>query len=292
MTARPFRFGINLLTAGPRSEWLDKARRAEDLGYDVILVPDHLGMPAPFPALVAAAEVTTRPRLGTLVLNAGFYRPALLAREVASTDQLVGGRLEVGLGAGYVREEFEAAELPFPGARERVDHLAHVTSELRRLLAADDHRPVPAQRPAPPMMLAGNGDRLLRLAARHADIVGLAGVSPDRTAGLGEAGQAALAQRIELVRTAAGERFAELELNLLIQAVALAGTGEPDLSLPRRFLPDLSDDELLQLPGVLHGSEQQIAETLHRYRETYGLTYFALTEPSMVDFAKVINYLR
>lgn len=113
--ARPFRFGVNLLAPAPVDEWRAKCRRAEELGYDVILVPDHLGMPAPFPSLVAAAEVTERPRLGTFVLNAGFWNPTLLAREVATTDTLTGGRLELGLGTGYIRAEHDTAGLP--GAR-------------------------------------------------------------------------------------------------------------------------------------------------------------------------------
>jgi hypothetical protein len=92
VACREFRFGVSLIASESRAEWQDKARTAESLGYDIILVPDHLGMPAPFPSLVAAAQITTRPRLGTLVLNAGFYMPALLARDVASTDQLVNGR--------------------------------------------------------------------------------------------------------------------------------------------------------------------------------------------------------
>jgi hypothetical protein len=93
---RPFRFGVNLLSVASRDEWAAKCQQAEQLGYDVVLVPDHLGAPAPFPALVAAAEATERPRLGTFVLNAGLWNPALLAREVATTDQLTGGRLELG----------------------------------------------------------------------------------------------------------------------------------------------------------------------------------------------------
>lgn len=95
---RPFRFGVSLLTSASAAEWRAKCRRAEDLGYDVLLVPDHLGMPAPFPALVAAAA--ERPRLGTFVLDAGFWNPVLPAREVATTAALTGGRLELGLGTG------------------------------------------------------------------------------------------------------------------------------------------------------------------------------------------------
>jgi probable F420-dependent oxidoreductase len=114
MTSRPFRFGVTLLSTGSRSEWQAKARQVQELGYDVLQVPDHLGMPAPFPALVSAAEMTSTLRLGTFVLNTGFYHPAVLARDVAETDQLTDGRLELGLGTGYAEAEFEAAGLPFP----------------------------------------------------------------------------------------------------------------------------------------------------------------------------------
>src|SRR5262245_21046633 len=129
---RPFRFGVNLLTPASAGEWRAKCRRAEELGYDVILVPDHLGMPAPFPALVAAAGATERPRLGTFVLNAGFWNPTLLAREVATTNALTGGRLELGLGTGYVQAEHDRAGLPFGSPRERVDRLRRTVEELRK----------------------------------------------------------------------------------------------------------------------------------------------------------------
>lgn len=111
--ARPFRFGVNMLTPSGGPDWRTRCRRAEQLGYDVILVPDHLGLPAPFPALVAAAEATERPRVGTFVLNAAFWNPTLLAREAAGTDALTEGRLELGIGAGYVREEHDRAGIEF-----------------------------------------------------------------------------------------------------------------------------------------------------------------------------------
>lgn len=141
VSPRPFRFGVNLMTSAPAEEWRAKCRRAEELGYDVILVPDHLGMPAPFPALVAAAEATERPRLGTFVLNAGLWNPALLAREVATTDALTGGRLELGLGAGYVQAEHDSAGLPFGTPGERVDHLRRTVEELDRLLGSESYEP-------------------------------------------------------------------------------------------------------------------------------------------------------
>jgi probable F420-dependent oxidoreductase len=200
----------------------------------VLLVPDHLDMPAPFPALVAAAEATSRPRLGTLVLNIGFYKPSA-AGKMASTAQLVEGRLELSLSAGYAKNEYEAAELPFPSAGQRIDHLAHTVIELRRLLAPDTHRQQAAQLPIPPIMLAGQGDRLLRLAARHADIIGLVGIAPRMQTDGNDSGQAALAKRIAFIRAAAGDRLAMVELSLMIEAVLLTNGHEADLSIFHQF---------------------------------------------------------
>lgn len=182
---RSFRFGVSLIHPSPAEEWRAKCRRAEELGYDVILVPDHLGMPAPFPALVAAAEATERPRLGTFVLNAGFWNPALLAREVATTDALTGGRLELGLGAGYVRAEHDTADLPWGSPGERVDHLRRTVEELDRLLGSGEQQPQPAQKPRVPLLIGGNGDRVLRLSAQHADIAAFGGAYADPTSTTG-----------------------------------------------------------------------------------------------------------
>jgi alkanesulfonate monooxygenase SsuD/methylene tetrahydromethanopterin reductase-like flavin-dependent oxidoreductase (luciferase family) len=118
MTARPFRFGVSMTATETRSAWQAKARQAEGLGYDVLQVPDRLGMPAPFPALVSAGEVTSL-RLGTFVLNTGFYRPAVLARDVAATDQLTDGRLEFGLGTGGGRVRGGGAAVSQSGQANR-----------------------------------------------------------------------------------------------------------------------------------------------------------------------------
>jgi probable F420-dependent oxidoreductase len=292
MTTREFRFGAVLFAGGSRAAWQDTVRRAEDLGYDVILAADHVGRPAPFPALVSAAAVTTRARLGTFVLNAAFYQPALLARDIATTDQLVDGRLEVGLGAGYARHEFEAARLPFPGPGERVEHLRHTVTELRRLFTDESYQPATAQRPAPPLMLAGQGDKLLTLAARYADIVGFSGFNPTTVPTRDDqVDDSAFAERIEFLRVAAGSRFADLELNLLVQAVGLDGAA-PNLAFARSLAPGLSDEALLRKPNVLRGSAGQIAEILHRQRETHGLTYYVANQLDMAAFAKVVDLLR
>jgi len=273
MVSHPFRFGVSLLSGGTAAAWQAKVRQAADLGYDIVQVPDHLGMPAPFPALVSAAEVPG-PRLGTFVLNAGFYRPALLARDVAETGRLLAGRLELGIGTGYNEAEFTAAGLPFASPGQRIDHLEQTIAELRRLVD-----------PMPPLLLGASGERMLRLAAREADIVGFTVVTaqsdPERV----------LADRIELLRAAARDRFEQLELNLFVFAVSV-GEGEPDLTVARQVLGGMPDEQILALPGVLTGSADQVAETLLRYREKYGLTYFGVLETSMTDFAAVIEHLR
>lgn len=268
-----FRFSVGIHSVKSRAALQDKVRRLEGFGFDVLHLPDHLGAPAPFPVLTAIAAATSTVRLGTYVLNVCFYKPALLARDVAAVDQLSDGRLELGLGAGYVREEFEAAELPYPSAGQRVDYLEHVTTYLKQ------------HQPSVPILIAGNGNRLLTVAARHADTIGLTGANPR---GVGDA----LAERIELVRTAAGERFKDLELNLAITAVPSDNSGIPNLSLTRRYAPTLSDEELLALPAVLSGSPGAIADTLRGYRETYGLTSFTVQESHAETFAKVIAEFR
>jgi probable F420-dependent oxidoreductase len=270
---RPFRFGVSLPGIQSRAALAAAAARFEALGFDVLLIRDHLDTAAPLPLLVAAAEATTL-RLGTYVLNAGFYKPALLARDAGTVNQLTDGRLELGLGAGYVREEFEAAELPFPGAASRIRHLEHISSHLRR------------ERPGVPILIAGSGEKVLGVAARQADIIGLTG-TPGGTRGADP-----LAQRIALVRRVAGDRFGALELNLSITAAPTGKSGVPDLSMVRRFAPGLSDRELLQLPGVVSGSAHEIADTLRGYRETYGVSYLSVSGAVAEAFAKVISALR
>ncbi|GAA4549215.1 TIGR03621 family F420-dependent LLM class oxidoreductase [Amycolatopsis samaneae] len=287
MSVRPFRFGVNMAIGESRAKWQDKARRAESLGYDVLMVPDHLGFPAPFPMLASAAEATTTARLGTYVLNSGFYRPALLAREVATIDLLTDGRFELGLGAGYVEEEFKAAELPFVSGGERLKQLKHTVAEVRRMLTGD-HQPPAVQRPAPPIMVAGVGPRMLRFAAEQAEIVGIAGALPlDET----DTGHAALAKTMDLVRTAAASRETAPELNLLVQGV-FPDPSKAELSFQRTLAPELSDERILKLPGMLIGSPATIADKLREYRETYGLTYFSVIEFHMDVFAEVIELLR
>ncbi|WP_029110180.1 LLM class F420-dependent oxidoreductase [Mycobacterium sp. URHD0025] len=270
-----FRFGVSLRATGSQSQIADAARQAEDLGFDVLNVPDHLGAPAPFPTLTAVAAATGRLRIGTFVLNAGFYKPALLARDATALRDLSGGRFDLGLGAGYVREEFEAAELPFPSARDRIDHMRHTIEYL------GEHAP------DIPILVAGNGDRLLTVAAQTADIIGLTGGD-----GVNDGDSDPLAERVSFLRNAAGDRFEQLELNIAITAMPAPGSEMPILNVPRHFLPGLSDEQLLRHPGVLSGSVSAMADHIRGLREKYGITYIIVQIAHAETFGKVIAELR
>lgn len=271
--AKDFRFGMSMRFFKSRARFEEKVKRAEDVGFDILCVPDHLGAVAPIPALTAVAMVTPKIRVSMYVLNAAFYKPALLSRDLEALDKLSDGRLEIGLGTGYVREEFEAAELPYPSAGARVDYLEHMTTYLK------EHHPTT------PILIAGNGDRVLTIAAERADIIGLTG-SKVRPA------EDPLAERIEFVRNAAGDRFDSLELNLAITAVPAEGESMPDLSMTRRYASDLSEEQLLSLPSVLSGTPREMADKLSAFREKYGVTSFTVQDNHIENFAKVIAELR
>lgn len=280
--SRDFRFGVNFLARGTADEFLAQVRHAEQCGVDVVLLPDHLELGAPFPMLVAAAAAAPTVRVGNFVLNAGFYRPALLARDIAGVDQLTGGRVEIGLGAGYVEAEFEAAGIPFGSPGQRVEHMRDMVIELRRLLGDPARTPPPVQTP-PPIMVAGTGNRVLTIAARHADIVALAGLADDE----------ALAERVEYIRRQAGSRFDELELNLIIFDLAI--DREPDLDTLRHHNRDATDGELLRQPNALSGSHDEVVARILQLREQFGITYLTPIEPSAADldaFGRVISELR
>lgn len=290
LTARPFRFAVGITATSTRREWQDRARQAEDLGFDVVQVADHLGMVSPFPALITMAEATDRVRVGTMVLNSGFYRPALLARDVASMGLLTEGRFDFGIGAGpdFAKPEFEVAGLPFPGGRQRIENLADTLTEIRKLFASDHQPPLP--HPIP-VLVAGAGDRLIRVAAEYADTVAMAGVRVAADIASDAAGIAALARRVEFVREAAGERFADLELGLTVQGIELDGH-ESDLRMVRMFNPALTEEQYRYLPGVLHGTARDIAGTLRRYRDEFGITHYSVSESRMRALAAVIAELR
>jgi probable F420-dependent oxidoreductase len=308
---KPFRFGVSIWHVQSRADLVEKARKVEALGYATLTLPDHLtDRIAPVPALAIAAEVTKQLRVGTNVLNNDLRHPVLVAREAAAIDLLTDGRFELGLGAGSIRSEYEQIGLDFDRGAVRVDRLTEAVIVIKGLLrgeqvtfAGKHYRvsghtiaPLPVQKPHPPILIGGNGVRLLTLAAREADIVGLSGLTfraggaapPDlsgwRVSGVDE--------RIPLVREVAGkERFARIELNALVQRVVVT---DDRLRIAEELTArwsQLDAEEILQSPYVLIGTVEQMIEHLQACRERWGISYYVIHEPYLDTLAPVVARL-
>jgi|SRR5215470_2586037 len=290
---REFRFGVNI---GDHSDVLEYARRVEKLRFDVLLAADHLGAPAPFPLLAAAATVTERLRLGTYVINVPFWNPALLAREFATVDVISGGRVEAGLGAGHMKSEFDAAGIPWDGFDARADQLAAAVDELNRLFADGGQQPLPVQRPRPPLLIGGMSDRLLSLAAEHADIIAFSGLFQVKGAEPGKfriVTAAELAERVAFFRSRAGDRADQLERGLLLQWVELC---DDRAAAARRLRAEYgltaSAEELLDSPGLLLGPLDEVIERLHWLRRQYGVSYLVAHERSFAGWSQVVQAMK
>ncbi len=307
-TSRPFRFGLSLAGFDHGHDWGETARRIEDLGYSTMLVPDHLGdQLAPLPAIAAAAAATTRLRVGTFVLANDFRHPVLLAKEAATVDLLSGGRLELGLGAGWRREEYDAAGMSFDAGPVRLARLEESVTVLRGLWAGGpftfhgdhyrvqglDGRPMPAQTGGPPLFLGGGGPRLLALAGRVADIVGLAPRSrPDGTLDPADVSPEATDAKLAVVREAAGSRFANLQLNVLVLAARVgrevSRQGQADeLAAAWTMTPDA----VLASPHAVLGTPEEVVDDLLAKRERFGISYVTVPEPALAAFAPVVERL-
>jgi probable F420-dependent oxidoreductase len=293
---RGFRFGVNSRGIKSRDTLTRLCRDAEQHGYDVLLVPDHLGRnsPAPFPVLVAIADVTERIRVGPFVLNIGFWNPSVLAREVATTDHLTGGRLELGLGAGHMKSEFDGAGIPWQPFGERVQRLASTIDELDRLFSEGLGGYDARQRP--PLMIAGSGLRTLRLAAERADIVGHTGIlqAPGRPPGTFRLGTAAdMDERIRVFRDQAGARAGEIESNILVQRVVVTDNRRAAAEqLIAETNAELTVEEVLEAPCLLIGTVRQIVEQVIERRERWGFSYICVHEPNLAVFGRIIEALR
>jgi probable F420-dependent oxidoreductase len=307
---RPFRTGIIAGTPPEtRGAWRDRVRRVDRLGHDVMLTADHLGMIPPLPPLVAAAEVSDRLRVGTQVLNNDFWNPVLLARDAAAVDVLTGGRLELGFGAGHAAVEFAAAGIAYDRPGRRIDRLVEALPVVRRLLAGErvdsadgdgayrldgaELGFAAAQSPVP-VMVGGNGDRVLRLAAERADIVGLTGF----TAGTGQVhtdlthfSWEGLADRIDHVRRHAGDRFEALELSALLQTVRITeDRRQSAIDFAQGVVGDVGP--LLDSPFVLLGTPEELTGQLTRLRDELGVTYVTTFEHSAEALASAAAPLR
>ena len=305
--AKPFRFGVNTWAAGSSREWIDKARRIEALGYSTLFMPDHLADTlSPFSALAVAAQAAPTLRVGPFVLNNDLRHPVVVAHEIATLDMLTGGRVELGLGAGYADAEYLQAGLRFDRGRVRVARLAESVSIIKRLLTGEtvsfkgDHYAIAAhrvdtesvQRPRPPILIGGNGRELLTLAAREADIVSFTGATfppggrPVHLSGFAEND---FAERIGWVRSAAAQPAPEL--NVLVQHVVVEGTPHKAADVLASQFPRFTPDVALESPFLLLGPLEHLVETLEARRERWGLNYVVVFERALADFAPVVARL-
>lgn len=293
---RPIRFGAALRPTESPDDWRAKARIAESLGYDIIYRSDLPGMPSPLPALVAAASATERIRVGTAVLNIGFWHPVLLARELATVDQLTGGRLEIGLGSGDQQIESLESPLMKPTPGDRFARLARAVDEIRLLAERSSGGPHFLQWPHPPIMIAGVGDRLLRFAARTADTVNL-GLSPRNPQvslppGPPLVDRETAEERSSFVHRAAAENDRVIELSLpILQVIVTSNRRSAAEQVHATSVPYLTVEEILDSPKALIGTIPEMAQQLRERRERFGLGHYIIPEPFMHDVAEVMALL-
>ena len=303
---RPFRFGVTAIEgAASREEWRTKARRIEDAGYATLVIPDHFTCQfSPIPALLSAADATNVLRVGSFVFDNDFRHPAVLAKDVATLDVLSNGRFELGIGAGWYRGEYEQVGIAFDSLETRHSRLEEAIGVMKRLFSTEsvtfsgrfytlkDHngRPKPVQRPHPPLLVGGAGKRMLSIAAREADIIGIHFFVDD----VEDRMESALAHRVGWVQEAAGERFEQLELNLFIQRVEV--TAEPrrvaEAMIQKHRWAGITGEQVLDMPYYLIGSIDHIIEKLQMLRERYHISYFVVADDRDHDaFAPIVARL-
>jgi probable F420-dependent oxidoreductase len=303
-----FRFGLQISQAASPAAWKDLARKAEAMGYSILYIPDHLDDQwAPMIALTLAAEATTTLRVGTLVLDNDFRHPVVLAKEAATLDVVTGGRFELGLGAGWMRTDYDQSGIPMDPAGVRIDRLAESIEIMRsmwqtgRATLAGQHydvrqaigSPSPVTPGGPPLVIGGGSRRILALAGRYADVVSIvpslaAGVIGTETAA--ESVVEKYRDRVVWAKEAAGDRSDSLEFQCWTAAVQVVPNRHEVLaSLAPVF--GLTPEQLGAAPIALIGTVGEIAETLQERRETLGFSNIVVHEAEMDALGPVIAEL-
>jgi probable F420-dependent oxidoreductase len=318
---KPFRFAIQSFHADSAKEWREGAKQVEDLGYSALHLADHIIGPGPaleatnhplqtlaaVPAMAVAAEATTKLRVGCRVFCIDYRPAAVLAKEAATLDFLSDGRLELGLGAGWLQGEYDAIGLPFDPIGTRIDRLgetvrfikAHMTPEQLDISGTHVNAkgyqgaPQPIQKPHPPIMIGGGGRRVLSLAAREADIVSInfnnrAGViGPD---GVMSGTADATAEKIDWIREAAGDRFDSLEIEIGAY-FTFVGDGTAAIAEGMAASFGFTPEEMRAHPHGLFGSVDEVCDELVRRREAYGISYVTVGGDARDAFAPVVARL-
>jgi probable F420-dependent oxidoreductase len=303
-----FRFGVQLSSAASGDAWRDAARKIEGLGYSTLFIPDHFEEQfGPLVALTVAAEATSTLRVGSLVFGNDYRHPMVLAKEVATLDLFSGGRFEFGLGAGWMTSDYDQSGITADAAGRRISRMAESLAVMRALWSTGEANyegeyyritgatgyPEPAQRPHPPIIIGGGGQRVLGIAAREADIVG---VNPSLAAGY--IGPEVLAtttaeyyhQRLDWIRQAAGSRFENLELQCLTFLVQIVPNRHEVLGQLAGAM-SVTPEQIEGSPIALIGTTDQIIDTLRQRRETFGFNYIVVHEAELEAFAPVVAAL-
>ncbi|MGY3555356.1 LLM class F420-dependent oxidoreductase [Williamsia sp. R60] len=319
---RKFRFGAggegNRDEGGAR-KFVKLAQTAEEYGFDTFAVPDHLGnQVGPLAALGALSQATDRIRLATSVLANGYRHPALLAKEATTIDVLSKGRLELGIGAGWMKEEFDKAGIEFESPGVRIRRLDESLTILDGLLRGEEVNfsgefynikglvgsPRPRQGPRPPIAVGGGGPKMLALAAKHADIISVAtGTTPDGRLRLSDMTMEKTIERVDRIRQAAGDRFDDIELNWTIATIVITDDREAtaemalaalDQGYPPNIAMDvkLSVDDILASPYLAFGSFEQIADQIREVRRRTSMSYVGVFPTQMDAFAPIIPILK
>jgi probable F420-dependent oxidoreductase len=308
------RFGLISEQMRYVTHWLASAQRAEDLGFSTFLLRDHFIADAfgpqfaPVPALMTIANRTTALRIGSLVFDNDYRHPVLLAQEVATLDLLSGGRFELGIGAGWLRDEYEQAGMAFDSPGTRVSRLEESLHVIKGLLTSEpftftgEHYqiaglqsfPRPAQRPRPPILIGAGSKRMLEMAGREADIVNIlpkalpaGSISEDPIERLA----ATITKKIDMIREAAGARFAGIELSLF---ATIRLTDDPERAAERlieeRDWQGASVDDVLAMPAVFLGPVERVVELMQERRERYGVSYYIIDDEEMEAVAPVVQH--
>lgn len=321
MGQRPFRFGLQAFEAATAADWLEVVRRTEDLGYSTLFSSDHYFGPgaisdstghrpldvSPLVSIAYAAAHTTTLRVGCRVFAVDYHHPVVLAKEMATLDFLSGGRLEVGLGAGWVREEYDGMGVEMAPAGRRIAKVAEYAELMRAHWSGeqiDQHgafvnvsgfagRPLPAQPGGPKLLIGGGAPKILGVAGRYADIVSLNFNNSSGRLGamsIASSGATETAQKVDWIRAGAGDRFDRIELEIAAYFVAVGdGAMEQIPAMAARFGVD--PDSLATHPHGLFGSVEQICDTLIERRERFGISYVTVAQRYLESFAPIVARL-
>jgi probable F420-dependent oxidoreductase len=290
-----------------RASWLRFAAEVEAAGFDGLYVFDHPGTgPAPFVALASAAAVTERIRLGTCVLNAGTWEPMKLACEAATLDVVSGGRTVLGVGAGHTPAEWTATGHPYPSPAGRVARMIELVTATRALLAGENvsvrgesftlsdatlHDPRPVQDRIP-LLVGGNGTKVLRFAAQHADIVGITGTGrtlPDGHRHDVDWSPAALSRIADLIDSLSTSTGRRPQLDALVQHVEVTDDAEAAAERLVEHIPGASVNDLLGAPFVWLGTVEEIRTNLRTHNTRWGIERYTVRAPALRDAARIIS---